>query len=162
MLHASLLRRLCGFSVACSLLQWFQTFEAERLQATEKPHSRLSRLACSINEVVSDVLSNTKGLIRFATDDKSSDHLINAARKSAQALQITLDFKIVVDNNISLLQWFQTFEAERLQATEKLRLEGLEPLQKTDVVINNNLEVQRDLQALSKLVDSLRKNRTVA
>ena len=37
---------------------------------------------------------------------------------------------------------------------QSFRLEGLEPLQKTDVVINNNLEVQRDLQALSKLVDA--------
>uniref|UniRef100_A0A093VSF3 Endocytosis protein end4 n=1 Tax=Talaromyces marneffei PM1 TaxID=1077442 RepID=A0A093VSF3_TALMA len=79
---------------------------------------------------IADVLSNTKGLTRFATDDKNSDQLINAARKPAQA-------------TIRFLRGLQSF-----------RLEGLEPLQKTDVVINNNLEVQRDLQTLSKFVDT--------
>lgn len=75
------------------------------------------------------MLSNTKGLTRFANDDKSADQLINAARKSAQG-------------TVRFFRGLQSF-----------RLEGLEALQKADVVINNNSEVQRDLQALSKLVD---------
>jgi hypothetical protein len=94
------------------------------------PHAEIIRTVSIFSGSVSDVLSNTKGLMRFANDDKSSDHLMNAARKSAQA-------------TVRFFRGLQSF-----------RLEGLEPLQKTDVVINNNLEVQRDLQSLSKLVDS--------
>lgn len=105
----------------------FNNFVAD---GPNSPHAEIIRTVSIFSGSVSDVLSNTKGLIRFATDDKSSDHLINAARKSAQA-------------TVRFFRGLQSF-----------RLEGLEPLQKTDVVINNNLEVQRDLQALSKLVDS--------
>ncbi|KAJ6132843.1 hypothetical protein N7471_008058 [Penicillium samsonianum] len=105
----------------------FNNFVAD---GPNSPHAEIIRTVSIFSGSVSDVLSNTKGLIRFATDDKSSDHLVNAARKSAQA-------------TVRFFRGLQSF-----------RLEGLEPLQKTDVVINNNLEVQRDLQALSKLVDS--------
>lgn len=75
------------------------------------------------------MLSNTKGLTRLANDDKNADQLTNGARKSAQA-------------TVRFFRGLQSF-----------RLEGLDALKKTDVVINNNLEVQRDLQSLSKLVD---------
>ncbi|KAJ5510786.1 Epsin-like N-terminal [Penicillium expansum] len=105
----------------------FNNFVAD---GPNSPHAEIIRTVSIFSGSVSDVLSNTKGLTRFATDDKSSDHLVNAARKSAQA-------------TVRFFRGLQSF-----------RLEGLEPLQKTDVVINNNLEVQRDLQALSKLVDS--------
>ncbi|KAE8547848.1 hypothetical protein EYB25_009641 [Talaromyces marneffei] len=93
-------------------------------------HAEIIRTVSIFSGSIADVLSNTKGLTRFATDDKNSDQLINAARKPAQA-------------TIRFLRGLQSF-----------RLEGLEPLQKTDVVINNNLEVQRDLQTLSKFVDT--------
>ncbi|GAM43842.1 hypothetical protein TCE0_060f18982 [Talaromyces pinophilus] len=93
-------------------------------------HAEIIRTVSVFSGSIADVLSNTKGLTRFATDDKNSDQLVNAARKPAQA-------------TIRFLRGLQSF-----------RLEGLEPLQKTDVVINNNLEVQRDLQALSKFVDT--------
>lgn len=94
------------------------------------PHAEIIRTVSVFSGSIADTLSNTKGLSRFANDDKSSDQLFGAARKSAQA-------------TVRFFRGLQSF-----------RLEGMEPLQKTDVVINNNLEVQRDLQSLSKLVES--------
>ncbi|KAJ6032291.1 hypothetical protein N7540_003023 [Penicillium herquei] len=94
------------------------------------PHADIIRTVSVFSGSIADTLSNTKGLSRFANDDKSSDQLFNAARKSAQA-------------TVRFFRGLQSF-----------RLEGMDPLQKTDVVINNNLEVQRDLQSLSKLIES--------
>jgi hypothetical protein len=94
------------------------------------PHAEIIRTVSVFSGSIADTLSNTKGLSRFANDDKSSDQLFNAARKSAQA-------------TVRFFRGLQSF-----------RLDGMEPLQKTDVVINNNLEVQRDLQTLSKMVES--------
>ncbi|KAJ6111676.1 hypothetical protein N7523_007737 [Penicillium sp. IBT 18751x] len=94
------------------------------------PHAEIIRTVAVFSGSIADTLSNTKGLSRFANDDKSSDQLFNAARKSAQA-------------TVRFFRGLQSF-----------RLDGMEALQKTDVVINNNLEVQRDLQTLSKLVES--------
>ncbi|KAJ5198326.1 uncharacterized protein N7498_007443 [Penicillium cinerascens] len=94
------------------------------------PHAEIIRTVSVFSGSIADTLSNTKGLSRFANDDKSTDQLFNAARKSAQA-------------TVRFFRGLQSF-----------RLDGMEPLQKTDVVINNNLEVQRDLQTLSKMVES--------
>lgn len=94
------------------------------------PHAEIIRTVSIFSGSVAEVLSNTKGLTRLANDDKSADQLVNGARKAAQA-------------TVRFFRGLQSF-----------RLEGLEALQKTDVVINNNLEVQRDLQSLSKLVDA--------
>ncbi|GKZ23345.1 sla2 Src-like adaptor 2 [Aspergillus brasiliensis] len=105
----------------------FNNFIADGPNST---HAEIIRTVSIFSGSVADVLSNTKGLTRFANDEKSADQLINAARKSAQA-------------TVRFFRGLQSF-----------RLEGLEALQKTDVVINNNLEVQRDLQTLSKLVDA--------
>ncbi|KAF9888444.1 sla2 Src-like adaptor 2 [Aspergillus nanangensis] len=105
----------------------FNNFIADGPNST---HAEIIRTVSIFSGSVADVLSNTKGLTRFANDEKSADQLVNAARKSAQA-------------TVRFFRGLQSF-----------RLEGLEPLQKTDVVINNNLEVQRDLQSLSKLVDA--------
>lgn len=79
---------------------------------------------------IADVLSNTKGLTRFATEEKKGDQLIDAARQSALA-------------TITFFRNLQSF-----------RLEGLEPMQKSDVVINNNHDVLMKLQKLSKLADA--------
>ncbi|KAL5356436.1 ANTH domain-containing protein [Aspergillus floccosus] len=105
----------------------FNNFIADGPNST---HAEIIRTVSIFAGSVADVLSNTKGLTRFANDEKNADQIINAARKSAQA-------------TVRFFRGLQSF-----------RLEGLEPLQKTDVVINNNLEVQRDLQSLSKLVDA--------
>ncbi|PYI14590.1 cytoskeleton assembly control protein Sla2 [Aspergillus japonicus CBS 114.51] len=104
----------------------FNNFIADGPNST---HAEIIRTVSIFSGSIADVLSNTKGLTRLAKDDKNADQLLNAARKSAQA-------------TVRFFRGLQSF-----------RLEGLEALQKTDVVINNNLEVQRDLQALSKLVD---------
>ncbi|PGH09494.1 hypothetical protein GX51_00599 [Blastomyces parvus] len=93
-------------------------------------HAEIIRTVSIFSGSTADVLSNSKGLLRFATDDKKADQLMGAARQSAQ----------------STVKFFR--------ALQSFRLEGLEPLQKTDVVINNNHEVLMNLQKLSKLVDA--------
>ncbi|TKA70085.1 hypothetical protein B0A49_06511 [Cryomyces minteri] len=93
-------------------------------------HAEIIRTVNTFSGSIADVLSNTKGLTRFASDDKKGDQLINAARQSAQS---TVNF---------------------FRALQSFRLDGLEDLQKTDVVINNNNEVQVQLQKLSKLADA--------
>ncbi|KAE8148541.1 ANTH domain-containing protein [Aspergillus avenaceus] len=105
----------------------FNNFIADGPNST---HAEIIRTVSIFSGSVADVLSNTKGLTRFANDEKNADQLINASRKSAQA-------------TVRFFRGLQSF-----------RLEGLEADHKTDVVINNNLEVQRDLQSLSKLVDA--------
>jgi huntingtin-interacting protein 1-related protein len=105
----------------------FNNFIADGPNST---HAEIIRTVSIFSGSVADVLSNTKGLTRLATDDRNADQLVNSARKSAQA-------------TVRFFRGLQSF-----------RLDGMEPLQRTDVVINHNLEVQRDLQALSKLVDT--------
>jgi len=79
---------------------------------------------------IADVLSNTKGLTRLATDDKKADQLTNGARQSA----------------LSTVKFFRGLQS--------FRLDGMDPMQKTDVVINCNNEVLMNLQKLSKLADT--------
>lgn len=93
-------------------------------------HAEIIRTVSVFSGSIADVLSNTKGLTRFATDDKKADQLVGAARSPAES---TMTF---------------------FRALQSFRLQGLEPLQKTDVVINNNHEVLMNLQKLSKLVDT--------
>lgn len=77
---------------------------------------------------IADVCGNTKGLRRLATDPKG-DALVGAARQSA----------------LSTIKFFR--------ALISVRLDGMDPIQKTDVVINCNNDVQIDLQKLNKLVE---------
>ncbi|KAI9733327.1 MAG: sla2 Src-like adaptor 2 [Cirrosporium novae-zelandiae] len=93
-------------------------------------HAEIIRTVNVFAGSIADVLSNTKGLTRFATDEKKGDQLINAARQSAQS---TMNF---------------------FRGVQSFRLEGLDPMKKTDVVINNNHEVLMNLQKLSKLADA--------
>ena len=94
------------------------------------PHADIIRTVSIFAAASADVLTNTKGLLRYSSDDKKSDQLINSARQAAQ----------------STVQFFRSLQS--------FRLDGLEATQKTDVVINNNHEVQMNLQKLSKLADS--------
>lgn len=94
------------------------------------PHAEIIRTVSVFSGSIADVLSNTKGLTRFATEERKADQLINAARQSAQS---TVAF---------------------FRALQSFRLEDLEPIQRTDVVINNAHEVQMNLQKLSKLADT--------
>ncbi|KAF3768419.1 ANTH-domain-containing protein [Cryphonectria parasitica EP155] len=79
---------------------------------------------------IADVCNNTKGLTRLATDDKKGDALIGGARQSAQA-------------TVKFFRGLQSF-----------RLEGMDPMQKTDVVVNSMNDVQLNLQKLNRLVES--------
>ena len=105
----------------------FNNFIADGPNST---HAEMIRTVNVFAGSVADVLSNTKGLTRFATEEKKADQLISAARQSAQA-------------SMSFFRALQSF-----------RLESLEPTQKTDIVINNNHDVQINLQKLSKLADA--------
>ena len=105
----------------------FNNFIADGPNST---HAEIIRTVNVFSGSIADVLSNTKGLTRFATDDRKGDQLINAARQSAQS-------------TVNFFRGLQSF-----------RLEGLEATQKTDVVINNNHEVLMNLQKLSKLADA--------
>ncbi|ELQ37825.1 hypothetical protein OOU_Y34scaffold00575g5 [Pyricularia oryzae Y34] len=97
------------------------------------PNSTHSELIKSVNifaSALADVCNNTKGITRLATDDRKTDSLMNGARQSALS-------------TVKFLRGLQSF-----------RLEGMDPIQKTDVVINSNNDVQMNLQKLSKLVET--------
>lgn len=94
------------------------------------PHGDLIRNVSVLAGAIADVLSNTKGLTRLATDEKKSDQLTYAARYSAE----------------STMKFFRGLQS--------FRLDGMDPMQKTDVVINCNNDVQMNLQKLSKLADA--------
>lgn len=114
-------------STAMEFSTAFNNFIADGPGST---HAEIIRTVNTFSGSIADVLSNTKGLTRFASDEKKGDQLIGAARQSATS-------------TVAFFRNIQSF-----------RLEGLEPLQKTDVVINSNHEVQMNLQKLSKLADA--------
>lgn len=105
----------------------FNNFIADGPNST---HAEVIRTVHMFSNAIADVLSNTKGLTRFASDDKKGDQLISATRRSASS---TVDF---------------------FRGIMSYRLDGLEDLQKTDVVINKNNDVQIALNNLSKLADA--------
>ncbi|WZH48728.1 hypothetical protein QYS62_009910 [Fusarium acuminatum] len=105
----------------------FNNFIADGPNAS---HSDLIKAINVFSGAIADVCSNTKGLTRLATDDKKTDSLMNGTRQPA----------------ISAVQF--------LRGLQSFRLEGMDPLQKTDVVINSNNDVQMNLQKLNKLVES--------
>lgn len=105
----------------------FNNFIADGPNST---HSELIKTINVFSGAVADVCSNTKGLSRLATDDKKTDNLMGGARQSA----------------ISTIQFFRGLQS--------FRLEGMDPLQKTDVVINSNNDVQMNLQKLNKMVEA--------
>lgn len=105
----------------------FNNFIADGPNST---HAEVIRTVHTFSNAIADVLSNTKGLTRFASDDKKADQLVNAARRSASS---SVDF---------------------FRGIMSYRLDGLEDLQKTDVVINKNNDVQVALNNLSKVADA--------
>lgn len=105
----------------------FNNFIADGPNST---HSDLIKSVNVFSSALADVCNNTKGVTRLATDDKKTDALMNGARQSAAA-------------TVKFLRGLQSF-----------RLEGMDPIQRTDVVINSNNDVQMNLQKLSKLVET--------
>jgi huntingtin-interacting protein 1-related protein len=114
-------------STATEFATAFNNFIADGPNST---HAEIIRTVSIFAGSIADVLSNTKGLTRLATDDKKADQLMNGARQSA----------------LSTVKFFRSLQS--------FRLDGMDPLQKTDVVINSNNEVQMNLQRLNKLADS--------
>lgn len=105
----------------------FNNFIADGPNATQ---SEVIKTVSTFAGAIADVLANAKGVLRFAPDEKKSDSISSATRQSAQAA----------------VRFFQNLQS--------FRLEGLTPEQKTDVVLANNLEVQRNLQKLTKLTET--------
>lgn len=114
-------------STATEFATAFNNFIAD---GPSSDHSEIIRTVNSFAGSVADVLSNTKGLTRFASDEKKADQMIGAGRTAAE----------------SAVKFFRNLQS--------FRLDGLDPEQKTDVVINNNNDVQINLQKLSKLADA--------
>ncbi|KAI1343351.1 ANTH-domain-containing protein [Xylariaceae sp. FL0016] len=105
----------------------FNNFIADGPNAT---HADLIKAINVFSGATADVCSNTKGLTRLATDEKKGDQLMNGTRVSAQ----------------SAVKFFRSLLS--------FRLDGMDPMQKTDVVINCNNDVQINLQKLNKQVEA--------
>ena len=115
---------------ASSAMEFATAFNNFIADGPNSTHAELIKAINVFSGSISDVCSNTKGLSRLATDDKKTDALMGGARQSA----------------LSTIHFFRGLQS--------FRLEGMEPLQKTDVVINNNNDVQMNLQKLNKLVEA--------
>ena len=105
----------------------FNGFIADGPNAT---HAEVIKTVNAFAGAIGDVLTDTKGLTRFASDENKADALVNAARQSATAT----------------VKFFRNVQSVRLYDTDT---EG-----KINVVVNNNAEVLRNLQSLSKLADA--------
>jgi hypothetical protein len=105
----------------------FNNFIADGPNAT---HADLIKAINVFSGAAADVCSNTKGLTRLASEEKKGDALMNGARQAAQS-------------TVKFFRGLQSF-----------RLEGMDPIQKTDVVINSNNDVQMNFQKLNKLVEA--------
>lgn len=105
----------------------FNNFIADGPNAT---HADLIKAINVFSGAAADVCSNTKGLTRLASEEKKGDALMNGARQAAQS-------------TVKFFRGLQSF-----------RLEGMDPIQKTDVVINSNNDVQMNFQKLNKLVET--------
>lgn len=114
---------------SASAMEFATSFNNFIADGPNSEHATLIKNISVFSGAIADVCSNTKGLSRLATDDKKTDSLMNGARQSASS-------------TVQFLRGLQSF-----------RLEGMDPLQKTDVVINSNNDVQMNLQKLNKLVE---------
>jgi hypothetical protein len=117
-----------------SAMEFATSFNNFIADSPNSSHAEIIRTINVFASSIADVLSNTKGLTRLATDDKKADQLVNGARQSA----------------LSTVKFFRGLQS--------FRLDGMDPMQKTDVVINSNNEVLMNLQKLSKLVDAFAPN----
>jgi hypothetical protein len=115
---------------AASAMEFATAFNNFIADGPTSSQAELIRTLHVFASAVADVLRNTKGLTRLATDEKKADHLTTGARQSA----------------LSTMKFFRGLQS--------FRLAGMDPMQKTDVVINSNNEVLVTLQKLSKQVDA--------
>ncbi|KAI0130120.1 ANTH domain-containing protein [Xylariales sp. AK1849] len=116
-----------GSASAMEFATAFNNFIADGHNAN---HADVIKAINVFSGAAADVCSNTKGLTRLASEEKKGDSLMNGARQAAQSI-------------VKFFRGLQSF-----------RLEGMDPIQKTDVVINSNNDVQMNLQKLNKLVET--------
>ncbi|KAG9230088.1 cytoskeleton assembly control protein-like protein Sla2 [Amylocarpus encephaloides] len=119
-------------STATEFATAFNNFIAD---GPNSSHAEIIRSVNVFSSSIADVLSNTKGLTRLATDDKKADQLVHPARQSAQS-------------TVRFMRNLQSF-----------RLDGMEPEARTEVVINHMSEVHKNLQNLNKMVDAFAPHR---
>jgi hypothetical protein len=93
-------------------------------------HSEIIRSMNEFTSAISDVLMNSKGIVRLAKIDSEAEQLVKSARSTGEESE---------DFLISLL-------SDALDGTDD---------QKTDVVINGNLGVQQKLKILTELAEAL-------
>ncbi|KAI0897503.1 ANTH-domain-containing protein [Annulohypoxylon nitens] len=105
----------------------FSNFIADGPNAT---HAELIKATNVFAGAIADVCSNTKGLNRLASDEKKADQLMNGARNAAQST------------------------VKHFRSLQSFRLEGMDPLQKTDVLVNGSSDVRLNLQRLTNLVET--------
>ncbi|EFX04935.1 cytoskeleton assembly control protein [Grosmannia clavigera kw1407] len=115
-------------SAAMECATSFNNYIADGANTAPTALAELPKNISTLASAVADIVPSVKGIARRTADD---DKLVNAARFSAQAT------------------------ARFFRNLQSWRLDGLDALQKTDVVINGNNDVQLALQSLNKLVDVL-------
>ncbi|OLL22253.1 Endocytosis protein end4 [Neolecta irregularis DAH-3] len=116
-----------GSSTATEFATAFNHFVAD---GPNGDHSAIIQTTNIFASAINDVLINTKGISRLATDDSKADEIVNTARLAAIAAQ----------------GFFKSL------ASSKLKNVSVD--QKTEIVITGNLEVQKALQRLSQLTES--------
>lgn len=115
-------------SAAMECATSFNNYIADGANTAPTALAELPKNISTLASAVADMVPSVKGIARRTADD---DKLEGAARSAAQAT------------------------ARFFRSLQSWRLDGLDALQKTDVVINGNNDVQLALQALNRLVDVL-------
>ncbi|KAJ8102852.1 ANTH domain-containing protein [Lipomyces tetrasporus] len=116
-----------GSATATDFATAFNNFIAD---GPNGDHAEIIKTSAIFSGAMADILINAKGLTRLASDEKRGDMITNVARESA----------------LSAEKFFTSLFSEKL--------EPLSTDQRTDRVISNNLDVQRQLQRLSKLAET--------
>jgi hypothetical protein len=114
---------------ASSAMEFATSFNNFIADGPNSTHAELIKSVNVFSGAMADVCGNTKGLTRLATDDKKTDAMMNGSRQSA----------------LAAVQFFRSLQS--------FRLEGMDEVQKTDIVINSSTDVQMNLQKLNKLVE---------
>lgn len=94
-------------------------------------HVEVIKGANEFAQVISDVLINTKGVTRLASDDDASDRLVAVAKKTGDAV----------------LRTFLNLQS--------YKIDFLQPAQRSEVAVRNNVEARASLTKLSEAVETL-------
>ncbi|KAF8913089.1 cytoskeleton assembly control protein [Gymnopilus junonius] len=94
-------------------------------------HVEVIKSANELAQSLSDVLINTKGITRLASDDDASDKIINVAKSAGDVG----------------LRFFENLQSYKLDL--------LQPLQRKEVAMRNNSQARTALSKLSEVVDAL-------